>query len=141
MNRLLPFVAVLVLTVFAQSAFAQGQRRMSPEQMQERIAAQIDETIVALALEGDRAETVKTILTAQAEKRIKVQRAMMEARSSGQGQAGQGNRQGMRESMAELEQETVAMLGDVLTEEELATYAELVASRRGPRRRGNSQIQ
>lgn len=142
----------LVLGVVSfQSAFAQG--RATPEQMRERSTAQIDETITALDLSGDKAESVKAILVAQSEKRFE----MMGARGDGQrgggqggarqgegaagqgqgaGRQGQGGRGGMREQMTALDLETTTLLTEMLTEAELVKYLELVASRRPVGRRG-----
>ncbi len=134
-------IALFLGTLTAGSALAQRQRRMSPEQMKERMTAQIDETIAGLALTGDRAETVKLLLTNQAEKRIALQTG---ARPRG-GQAGNEDRRAamtaMREQMGALDEETLALLGDVLSEEELVKYAEIVQAQRPGRRRGNPNTQ
>lgn len=160
MNRLSVSALLLAITLLSAGT-AQAQRGMTPEQMQERMTAQIEETIVALALEGDKAETVRLLLTAQGEKRAELQGSMFGGRGQGragqggqgdqrQGQAGEGQsqedrraaRMRMREQMEALDQETLTMLKDVLTEEEMVKYAEFVASRRpGGRRGGNAQIQ
>lgn len=159
MNRLSVLVLLLAITLLSVGT-AQAQRGMSPEQMKERMTAQIEETIVALALEGDKAETVRLLLTAQGEKRTELQGGMFGGRGQGragqgaqggqrQGQAGQGQSQEdrraarlrIREQMEALDQETLTMLKDVLTEEEMVKYAEFVASQRTGRQRGNAQIQ
>jgi hypothetical protein len=146
MKRLISLtVMTLVLGVVSfQSAFAQG--RATPEQMRERLTTQIDETITALDLSGDKAESVKAILVAQGEKRFELigtrgrgQRgAGQGAARQGQGAArqGQGGRGAMREGMAALDLETTTLLTEILSETELEKYLELVASRRPAGRRG-----
>ena len=125
--------------LFLIAADASAQNRFSPEQMRERMEAQIEETVEALALEGDKAESVRAILMMQSEKRVKMQQEMRARRGQrGQGQR-RGNREGMqamREHLQKLEAETADMLSQVLSEEEMEKYVELVASRRGNRRRG-----
>jgi hypothetical protein len=138
------FTASLLITLFlvtltASSALAQ-QRRQSPEQMKERMTAQIDETITGLALTGDRAETVKLLLTTQGERRIAIQAEAMASR----GEAGENRRAGMtamREQMGAIDEETLTLLKDVLSEEELVKYAEIVLAQRPGRRRGNPNTQ
>jgi hypothetical protein len=131
-------IALFLGTLTVGSALAQ-QRRMSPEQMKERMTAQIDETIAGLALTGDRAETVKLILTTQGDKRNELQAGTRRGGGGGQA-AGEDRRAAMaaaREKMAALDEETLALLGDVLSEEELVKYAEIVQAQRPTRRRGN----
>ena len=134
-------IALFFGMLTAGSALAQQRGRANPEQMKERMTAQIDETIEGLALTGDRAETVKLILTTQGDKRIELQTA---ARPGG-GQAGNEDRRAamtaIREQMSALDQETLTLLGDVLNEEELVKYAEIVQAQQPNRRRGNPNTQ
>ncbi len=142
-NVLLLALVGMMALVAAQPTLAQRGARLSPEELQERLTAQLDETISGLALEGDRAETVRAILLAQAKKQSDLRRSAFQDRGQGQGET-TGQRQGrqgmqaFREKAAMLRDETVAMLAEVLSEEELQKYQEIVASRQrqGRRQRG-----
>ncbi|NNE71318.1 MAG: hypothetical protein HKN29_13265 [Rhodothermales bacterium] len=148
----IPVLLSLLGLLFMTAGTSMAQRGMNPEQMKERMTTQVEEAIVALALEGDRAETVRLVLMTQGEKRLDMQTAMRGGRGGGQGRAQQGQsgqgqgdqragRMRMREQMQALDQETMTMLKEVLTEDELVKYAEFVASQRPGGRRGNAQIQ
>ncbi|MBO6576006.1 MAG: hypothetical protein JJ896_09840 [Rhodothermales bacterium] len=136
--RALPQLLVLGLFL-AGTAAAQG--RLDPDAMRERMKAQIEETVAALELTGDKAESVRAILTSQAEKRTTMMQELRERRGQGQGQRqGQGRRGGMREQLAALDEETTTMLSEVLTKEEVEKYAELQATRRAARGRGRVPV-
>ncbi|MFT4603638.1 MAG: hypothetical protein ACI9W4_000353, partial [Rhodothermales bacterium] len=47
----------------------------------------------------------------------------------------------MREQMGAIDEETLTLLKDVLSEEELVKYAEIVLAQRPGRRRGNPNTQ
>ena len=73
---------MMMLAVFVVSVFpttAQAQR--DPERMKQRMAEQVDGAMKALALEGEKADVVKKILTEGSEKQI----ALMSEMSGGQG--------------------------------------------------------
>lgn len=133
-------IALFLGSLTVGSALAQ-QRRMNPEQMKERMTAQIEETITGLALTGDRAETVKLILTTQADKSMAIQTEAMANRGQDGGQDRRAGMMAMREKMGAVEEETLGLLKDVLSEEELVKYAEIVQARRPGRRRGNPNTQ
>jgi len=80
----------------------------------------IEQLTTTLELSSEQAVEVESILAGQGEKR----RALMqEARS-------QGGFAGVREDMIKLRDETNVMLSKILSEEQLAKYAELAAERR-----------
>ena len=122
----LVLVLVLVASLWlASAAFAQP----TPEQMQQRMAAQTDTLIKKLDLTAAQDEPVRAILAAHNEKQMELR---SEARAS-------GSFGGMREKMMALQEETAMKLGEVLTEEQMTTYKKLLEeqrSRRGGRRRG-----
>ena len=135
---LMLFAVSIFIVAAAPSALAQRGQNASPEQMRERMATQIDETVAALELKGDRAESIKAILVAQGEKSFEIQTEMRNARgAAGQGQDARAAMAGFRERLTAVDAETATMLTQILTEDELVKYTELVASRqRGPRGRG-----
>lgn len=100
---------VVLLLAGTPASSAQG---FNPERMKARMTAQVDETIKTLALEGETADTVRTILMDRVEKRFTLM---------GAGR-GQGDRGAMREAMQKLDDETTGRLAEVLTEEQLAAW-------------------
>ena len=107
----------------APLTFAQG-RMGDPEQMKARMAAQTDSLIKHLALTADQEEPVRAILEARNTKRMEIMTAARES----------GSFMGMREDMAALNEETTKKLGDVLTEEQMATYKKIQEEQRSRRR-------
>lgn len=127
----------LMLLLFAVSVgtlLAQG-RRMSPEEMKQAFDANFAELTTALALDEETAPKVKEILWTQQEKRTEMMTSM---RASGGNALARG---GMREKMAELNNETNASLATVLTEEQMTKYAEFQAERQQGRGQGRGQGQ
>ena len=123
---LLLFLGLLTGLVLAPQTFAQ---RGDPAQMQERLAAQTEDTIKQLGLTDDQQEPVRTILEEQNKKRMDLRE---QARAS-------GSFGGMREQMMALAEETETRLAEVLTDEQMATYRKIMeerAARRGMRRGG-----
>lgn len=119
-------IGFFVLTLLAAPlARAQG---FDPERMRERMVAQVGETIDALELEGETADTVRAILMARAEKRMELFSSM---------RGGNGDRQAMGEAIAKMDEETGEKLAGVLTGEQVAKWKareeELRLRRRRPR--------
>jgi C4-dicarboxylate-specific signal transduction histidine kinase len=124
-------LALFLLSLyFAPATFAQG-RSFDPERMQERMEAQIEDTIQHLGLTEEKADLVRPILQASMEKRM----ALMKNRQ---------DRQAMRAKMQEIDKETETELANVLSDEEMTTYKKLQEERRSQRpghrgpRQGNS---
>ena len=118
-------LALVASLWLASSAFAQP----TPEQMQQRMAAQTDTLVKKLDLTAAQDEPVRAILAAHNEKQMELRN---EARAG-------GSFGGMREKMMALQEETTLKLGEVLTEEQMTTYKTFLEeqrSRRGGRRRG-----
>lgn len=92
-----------------------------PAAMRERMVAQIDETVTALALDEARAPKVKEILMTAVNKRFELM-----AQRGGGAPGGPG----MREAMTQINQETEVQLAEVLTADELAKYKKIEAERR-----------
>lgn len=144
--RTLALVPFLALALAPASLAQRGPA--TPEQMKERMATQVEEVITKLALSGDKAESVRLVLMAQGEKSMQLRTRGRRARGEGQQQAtngeGRGNRAAMgqvRERMQALNEETLSLLSEILTEDELTKYAEIQAERAPRRRRGNASIQ
>lgn len=106
--HLLALALLASLWLAPQAALAQP----SPEQMQQRMAAQTDTLIQKLSLKDDQKAPVRAILEEHNTKRMDL---FTKARES-------GSFQDMRESMATLNEETEAKLAKVLTAEQMETY-------------------
>ena len=126
------FVYIAVISIIVLSAgVAQAQRReFSSEQMRERQQEANEELIAQLELSDEQAPKVAEILSAALDVRIEM---IEEIRS------GEGRRQGMREKMAEINDETEASLADVLSEDQMEKYKKILTERpRRGRRNGPS---
>lgn len=126
------FAYIAVISIIVLSAgVAQAQRReFSPEQMRERQQEANEELMAQLELSDEQAQKVAEILSAALDVRIEM---IEEIRS------GEGRRQGMREKMAEINDETEATLADVLSEDQMEKYNKILAERpRRGRRNGPS---
>lgn len=126
------FAYIAVISIIVLSAgVAQAQRReFSPEQMRERQQEANEELMAQLELSDEQAQKVAEILSAALDVRIEM---IEEIRS------GEGRRQGMREKMAEINDETEATLADVLSEDQMEKYNKILADRpRRGRRNGPS---
>lgn len=126
------FAYIAVISIIVLSAgVAQAQRReFSPEQMRERQQEANEELMAQLELSDEQAPKVAEILSAALDVRIEM---IEEIRS------GEGRRQGMREKMAEINDETEASLADVLSENQMEKYNKILAERpRRGRRNGPS---
>lgn len=120
LKRLAVF-AVIALTV----GVVHAQRgNFSPEQMRARFEEQNKELAQELALTEEQTPKFMEIMTAAVDERIEM---FAEMRGGG------GDRQGIREKMAALDEETTEKLAEVLTEEQMKKYKEIQANR--PRRR------
>lgn len=124
------YIAVISMIVLS-AGVAQAQRReFSPEQMRERQQEANEELMAQLELSDEQAPKVAEILSAALDVRIEM---IEEIRS------GEGRRQGMREKMAEINDETEATLADVLSEDQMEKYNKILAERpRRGRRNGPS---
>ena len=124
------YIAVISMIVLS-AGVAQAQRReFSPEQMRERQQDANEELMAQLELSDEQAPKVAEILSAALDVRIEM---IEEIRS------GEGRRQGMREKMAEINDETEATLADVLSEDQMEKYNKILAERpRRGRRKGPS---
>ena len=124
------YIAVISMIVLS-AGVAQAQRReFSPEQMRERQQEANEELMAQLELSDEQAPKVAEILSAALDVRIEM---IEEIRS------GEGRRQGMREKMAEINDETEASLADVLSEDQMEKYNKILAERpRRGRRNGPS---
>lgn len=108
---------------------------MSPEEAKEAFDTNFVELVSTLELTDDLAPQVKEVLWAQQEK-------MQELRASVQGGGGnQLARSGIREKMGTINEETLAALSELLSEDQLEEYAEIQATRRGGRGQGRGQGQ
>lgn len=124
------YIAVISMIVLS-AGVAQAQRReFSPEQMRERQQEANEELMAQLELSDEQAPKVAEILSAALDVRIEM---IEEIRS------GEGRRQGMREKMAEINDETEATLADMLSEDQMEKYNKILAERpRRGRRNGPS---
>ncbi len=122
MRRLVLLPALALLTSFwlALPALAQP----SEAEMKQRMAAQTDTLVQTLALTADQEEPVRTILEENNTKRMELRNKARES----------GSFMGLREDMAALNEETVAKLGEVLTEEQMAAYHKFMEEQRSQRR-------
>ena len=117
----LRFLTIALLAGVTGVAHAQ-RGGFSPEQMKERQLVQAEETAKALKLSDEQLPEYMEIVTASVEKRMELITSMR----------GGGGFLGMREKMQEIEGETTKALLEVLTEEQMEQYKEILASR--PRR-------
>ncbi|WP_457653371.1 hypothetical protein [Rhodocaloribacter sp.] len=114
---------------------AHAQRGMlTPDQMKARMTTEMEDTLTRLGLDEATTAKVRPILMAGIEKRLALFREMREMRKQGGGN--RGARGAMREKMMKLEEETENELADVLSEEQMAKYREIVAGKRAARRGG-----
>jgi hypothetical protein len=121
-------LALFLLSLWlAPAMLAQGQG-FSPERMQARMEANIEDTIQQLGLTEEKADLVRPILQASMEKRM----AVMKNRSG---------REAMRTKMQEIDKGTETELANVLSDEEMKAYKKLQEERRAqrPRNRGPRQ--
>jgi hypothetical protein len=97
----------------------------SPEQMQERMAAQRDTLLKALNVTDDQRAPVLALLEESDQKRMDL---FAKARES-------GSFEGLREDMAALNEETETKLAELLTEDQMGIYREVMEARAAERRR------
>ena len=126
MNQILRCVAIVLVSLLVLPGMVSAQGRMTAEQMQARFEENFKELSSKLALTDTQVPAVRTVLQAQQDKR----RDMMAAMRSG------GGRQGMREQMETLQQETTTKLAEILNEAQLEGYKQFTAAQNN-RSRGN----
>lgn len=122
-------VIVALTTLFVVTPALAQRGGGGPEAMKARMTQQIDGAIEALALEGVKADTVRSILQSGVDKQM----AMM-------GNAQGGDRAAMRDKMAAVDTEVLTQLEGVLTAEQIVAYKKYKESqqmRRGGGGRGN----
>ena len=120
----------LVTVVMAGSVFGQGRQRLSAEEQKEAFESTFVELVASLELSEEAAPGVKEVLWAQQEKRT-------ELFASAQGS---GSREGMREKMGAMQEETLTALADLLSADQLEKYQEIQESQRRNRgQRGGGQ--
>ena len=126
-NQFLAIASITIMLVMlcsAPASFAQGR---GGQNMAERMKAQADEVVKALALTGEKEVQVRGILEAETKERASIFEGF-------QGQD-RNARQMMREEMTELGERTTEKLKAVLSEEEMEKYkkvqAEIQERRRG----------
>ncbi len=117
-------LCLMLLSASAMSAFA--QRGGGGADMAERMKAQVDELVKALALPEEKSELVRGILEEEANERATIFQGF-------QGQD-RNARQAMREEMNELQTRTNEKLSAVLSEEEMEKYTKMQAEMRERRR-------
>jgi hypothetical protein len=123
-------VALTLLVVAFLSAPPANAQGFDPERARQRMSEQVGETVKALELEGETADTVRSILMARVEKRMELFASMRPGEGRGP--------EGMREAMAKLDTEAEGRLAGVLTKEQVdawKAHEEALRSRmrRGPR--------
>ena len=121
-------LALFLLSLWlAPTTLAQGQG-FSPERMQARMEANIEDTIQQLGLTEEKADLVRPILQASMKKRM----AVMKNRPG---------REAMRTKMQEIDKDTETELANVLSDEEMKAHKKLQEERRSqrPRNRGPRQ--
>ena len=113
---------ILLFTLSIPTVLAQpGDRsRMDPAERAERMLAAIDENV---GTSDEQAERLRPIFLEEAEKRLELRE-----------QFGRGDREAHRAAMESMQAETNALVGDVLSEEQMATYLEWQESRSQGRR-------
>ncbi len=120
----------LLTVVMAGSVFGQRRQRMSAEEQKQAFESTFDELIASLELSEEAAPGVKEVLWAQQEKRTELFASLQ----------GGGGREGMREKMGALQEETLTALADLLTADQLEKYQEIQeAQRRNRGQRGGGQ--
>lgn len=128
-RRWLAFAITAGAIVMASPLQAQQQRGPGGRGMGAGMGPNLDEQMELLTerleLTDEQAVSVRGILEAQAEKRSEAMQAMR----------GQGDRETMRSTMMALEEETSELLSEVLSEDQMKTYREVLEEmrpRRGP---------
>ena len=120
----------LLMVVMTGSVFGQGRQRMSAEEQKQAFESNFVELVASLELSEEAAPGVKEVLWAQQEKRTELFASLR----------GSGSREGMREKMGALQEETVTALADMLTADQLEKYQEIQESQRRNRgQRGGGQ--
>jgi len=120
----------LLMVVMTGSVFGQGRQRMSAEEQKQAFESNFIELVASLELSEEAAPGVKEVLWAQQEKRTELFASLR----------GSGSREGMREKMGALQEETVTALADMLTADQLEKYQEIQESQRRNRgQRGGGQ--
>lgn len=133
MKQIVRFMAILAVALLVLPGMVSAQGRMTAEQMQARFEENFKELSSKLALTDEQAPAVRTVLQEQQDKR----REMMAAMRSG---GGGGGREGMRENMDKLQEETTTKLAGILNEAQLEGYKEFTAAQNSrPRRNGTPQ--
>ncbi len=135
-------IAVMVLG-FAISASAQG--RGAPQTPAEQKAAfdtNFSTLVTSLVLAEEQSPKMKEILWTAQEKRNEMMASLRGGRSGGGGGGG-GQRGAIREKIDEMNKETLALLADVLTADQLKKYEEIQATQQQGRgqRQGRPQGQ
>lgn len=118
----------LLTVVMAGSVFGQGRQRMSAEEQKQAFESSFVELVASLELSEEVAPGVKEVLWAQQEKRTELFASLQ----------GSGSREGMREKMGAMQEETLTALADLLTADQLEKYQEIQEAQRrnrGQRRR------
>ena len=123
-TRVALFVAVMLCSGFLTTAHGQG---FGGQNMEERLKAQIDEVMTAMALAEEKDVEVRLVLEEEMTQRMSIMQGF-------QGQ-GRNARAAMREEMTALEKKTEEKLKAVLSEEEMEKYAKIQSEIR-ERRRG-----
>ena len=120
----------LLTVVMTGSVFGQGRQRMSAEEQKQAFESNFVELVASLELSEEAAAGVKDVLWAQQEKRTELFASL---RAS-------GSREGMREKMGALQEETLTALADLMTADQLEKYQEIQESQRQNRgQRGGGQ--
>ena len=118
----------LLTVVMAGSVFGQGRQQMSAEEQKQAFESSFVELVASLELSEEVAPGVKEVLWAQQEKRTELFASLQ----------GSGSREGMREKMGAMQEETLTALADLLTADQLEKYQEIQEAQRrnrGQRRR------
>lgn len=120
----------LLMVVMTGSVFGQGRQRRSAEEQKQAFESNFVDFVASLELSEEVAPGVKEVLWAQQEKRTELFASLR----------GSGSREGMREKMGALQEETVTALADLLTADQLEKYQEIQESQRRNRgQRGGGQ--
>jgi len=110
----------LLTVVMAGSVFGQGRQRMSAEEQKQAFESGFVELVASLDLSEEVAPGVREVLWAQQEKRTELFASFR----------GSGSREGMREKMGALQEETLTALADLLTADQLEEYQEIQEAQR-----------
>ena len=108
------FLLVLLTGLFLPTAFAQDLPA-DPEELEASLKAGIDTLIVRLELTSEQVDTVRTVLATQAATQLKFL-ALIEDASRIR------TKRKLRGQMEEAREKTQSILGDLLTDEQMATY-------------------